>query len=52
MLGFVGTNYKVDEGGILRFCVDVAGASRDNCVVNFPFNISVEILPGGNAGNL
>ena len=39
MVGFRQTSYTVDEGGIVAFCVDVEGASRTNCVVNFPFNI-------------
>ena len=51
MVGFIGVLEYVIEGNTLIFCVDVAGASRSNCVVNFPFNVSVTTLPGGSAGS-
>ena len=41
--------YTVDEGGLMAFCVGVAGASLDNCLVNVPFNISFTTV-GGSAG--
>ena len=43
--------YTVDEGGLMAFCVEVAGATLDNCLVNVPFNISFTTV-GGSAGIL
>ena len=51
-VGFDETAYQVSEGNILLFCVEVVDASHSNCVINFPFNISVSTMPGGRAGNL
>ena len=34
----------------MAFCVGVAGATLDNCLVNFPFNISFTTVDGS-AGN-
>ena len=50
MVGFRQTLYTVDEGGMVAFCVDVEGASRTHCVVNFPFNISFK-TNNDSAGN-
>ena len=51
MVGFTETVYTVNEGSPLVFCVKVEGASRSNCVVNFPFNVDINITSYGNAGN-
>ena len=51
MVGFDTTIYQLEEGDIMFFCVEVVDATRTNCIVNFPFTITITILPGGSAGN-
>ena len=44
MVGFEKTIYEVDEGRMEALCVKVVNASRSNCLVNFPFNISFTMV--------
>ena len=46
IIGFDSTAYQVEEDGIMIFCVEVAGASHSNCVVDFPFNVNITTADG------
>ena len=40
-VGFNSTAYRMEEGDIMIFCVEVVGATHGSCHINFPFNISI-----------
>jgi hypothetical protein len=49
MIGFARTLYTVNEGSTVSFYVKVVDGTDEECLVNFPFNISFSIR-GGTAG--
>ena len=50
MIGFAHTLYTVNEYSTVSFCVEVVDGTNEECLVNFPFNITFSIR-GGTAGN-
>ena len=49
-VGFTGTMYTIDEDQAVTFCVEVEGASQNNCLTDFPFNITL-VTVDSSAGN-